>query len=82
MEAFNPEYIVPGHGHVTTLDKARKDTYSYLRFLRQSVADFMDSGGDIADIRSIDQSKFSYLVNYEFLKGRNAQQVFEELEWE
>ena len=28
MEAFDPEYIVPGHGHVTTLEKARKDTYS------------------------------------------------------
>ena len=82
MEAFDPEYIVPGHGHVTTLDKARKDTYSYLRFLRKAVADFMDSGGDIADIGSLDQSEFSYLVNYEFLKGRNAQQVFQELEWE
>ena len=22
------KYIVPGHGHVTTLEKARKDTYS------------------------------------------------------
>jgi glyoxylase-like metal-dependent hydrolase (beta-lactamase superfamily II) len=82
MEAFNPEYIVPGHGHVTTLENARKDTYSYLRFLRQAVTDFMDSGGDIADIGSLDQSSFNYLDNYEFLKGRNAQQVFQELEWE
>ncbi|MGD8617366.1 MAG: MBL fold metallo-hydrolase [Gammaproteobacteria bacterium] len=82
MEAFEPEHIVPGHGHVTTLTKARKDTYSYLRFLRQAVADFMNSGGDITDTGSIDQSEFGYLVNYEFLKGRNAQQVFQELEWE
>jgi glyoxylase-like metal-dependent hydrolase (beta-lactamase superfamily II) len=82
MAAYDPKYIVPGHGHVTTLDKARNDTYSYLRFLRQAVSNFMDSGGDIADIRSLDQSEFRYLVNYEFLKGRNAQQVFQELEWE
>jgi glyoxylase-like metal-dependent hydrolase (beta-lactamase superfamily II) len=82
MAAYDPKYIVPGHGHVTTLDKARNDTYSYLRFLRQAVSNFMDSGGDIADIRSLDQSEFKYLVNYEFLKGRNAQQVFQELEWE
>jgi len=82
MEAFDPKYIVPGHGHVTTLETARKDTYAYLRFLRQSVADFMDSGGDIADLGSLDQSEYSYLMNYELLKGRNAQQVFQELEWE
>jgi glyoxylase-like metal-dependent hydrolase (beta-lactamase superfamily II) len=82
MAAYDPEYIVPGHGHVTTLDTARNDTYSYLRFLRQAVSNFMDSGGDIADIGSLDQSEFKYLVNYEFLKGRNAQQVFQELEWE
>jgi glyoxylase-like metal-dependent hydrolase (beta-lactamase superfamily II) len=82
MAAFQPEYIVPGHGHVTTLEKAREDTYSYLRFLRDTVTEFMDSGGDIADVGMLDQSKYSYLANYEFLKGRNAQQVFQELEWE
>ena len=82
MADFEPEHIVPGHGHVTTLDTARRDTYSYLRFLREAVAEFMDEGGDIADIGQLDQSAFSYLVNYEFLKGRNAQQVYEELEWE
>ena len=82
MAAFEPEYIVPGHGHVTVLEKAREDTYSYLRFLRETVAEFMESGGDIADIGTLDQSKYSYLANYELLKGRNAQQVFQELEWE
>lgn len=82
MAAFAPEYIVPGHGHVTVLDRAREDTYSYLRFLRETVAEFMESGGDIADVGKLDQSKYSYLVNYEFLNGRNAQQVFQELEWE
>jgi glyoxylase-like metal-dependent hydrolase (beta-lactamase superfamily II) len=82
MAAFEPEYIVPGHGHVTMLEKAREDTYSYLRFLRDTVAEFMESGGDIADVGTLDQSKYSYLENYEFLKGRNAQKVFQELEWE
>jgi glyoxylase-like metal-dependent hydrolase (beta-lactamase superfamily II) len=82
MAALEPEYIVPGHGHVTTLERAREDTYSYLRFLRDTVAKFMEDGGDIADVGTLDQSKYSYLANYEFLKGRNAQQVFQELEWE
>jgi hypothetical protein len=42
----------------------------------------MDAGADIADIGQIDQSPYGYLVNYEFLKDRNAQQVFQEVEWE
>jgi hypothetical protein len=42
----------------------------------------MDGGGDLADIGKIDQSAYSYLLNYELLNGRNAQQVYQELEWE
>jgi glyoxylase-like metal-dependent hydrolase (beta-lactamase superfamily II) len=30
----------------------------------------------------LDQSRFAYLVDYETLKGRNAQQVYQEMEWE
>lgn len=82
MAALEPEYVVPGHGHVTTLDKARRDTHSYLQFLRGAVAEFMDGGGDLADIGKVDQSAYSYLLNYELLNGRNAQQVYQELEWE
>ncbi|MGD8631335.1 MAG: MBL fold metallo-hydrolase [Gammaproteobacteria bacterium] len=82
LAALAPEYVVPGHGHVTTLDKARRDTHAYLQFLRTAVAEFMDGGGDLADIGKIDQSAYSDLLNYELLNGRNAQQVYQELEWE
>jgi glyoxylase-like metal-dependent hydrolase (beta-lactamase superfamily II) len=82
MAAYQPRYLVPGHGHVTDVARARKDTYDYLDFLRRSVADFIENGGDISEIGSIDQGEFSYLLNYEMLAGRNAQQVFTELEWE
>ena len=82
MAAFKPQYIVPGHGHPVTLQKARQDTYLYLTSLRAAVAKFIDEGGDISDIGKLDQSSFKYLVNYESLKGRNAQQVFTEMEWE
>lgn len=82
MAAFNPQYIIPGHGHGTNLDQARKDTYDYLVELRQAVASFIRNGGDISDIGSIDQSKFAYLINHDTLSGRNAQQVYSEMEWE
>ncbi len=82
MAAYRPAYLVPGHGGPTTLERARRDTLDYLRFLRTAVADFMDAGGDMSDIGSIDQSAYRYLQNHDTLAGRNAQQVFAELEWE
>lgn len=82
MAAYKPEHIVPGHGQVTDLATANADTYDYLVFLRKSVSSFMEDGGDIVDIGSVDQSNFHYLLNHETLAGRNAQQVFIELEWE
>ena len=41
-----------------------------------------DGGGDITRTSEIDQSAFSHLLNADLLAGRNAQRVFEELEWE
>lgn len=82
MAAYKPEHIVPGHGPATDLTTANTDTYDYLVFLRESVSSFMENGGDIVDIGSVDQSKFRHLLNHETLAGRNAQQVFIELEWE
>jgi glyoxylase-like metal-dependent hydrolase (beta-lactamase superfamily II) len=82
MAAHKPRHLVPGHGHATDLSQAKTDTYDYLVFLRKSVSDFMDSGGDISDIGSVNQTKFSYLLNFQEIAGRNAQQVFTEIEWE
>ena len=82
MASYKPEVIVPGHGHPTTLAKANADTYAYLKFLRQSVAAFMQAGGDISEISNIDQHQYQYLKNYDMLAGRNAQRVYAELEFE
>lgn len=82
MAQYPVNILVPGHGRVTDLKQARVDTYDYLVFLRQLVADFMEQGGGIEEIGTLEQSRFDYLVNYEILKGRNAQRVYQELEWE
>ncbi|MET0029705.1 MAG: MBL fold metallo-hydrolase [Candidatus Thiodiazotropha sp.] len=82
MAALEPKTVVPGHGAPTDLAQARQDTLDYLVFLRESVGAFMEEGGDITRIGSIDQERFSYLEDYTTLKGRNAQQVFQEMEWE
>ena len=80
--ALEPEVVVPGHGGPVPLEKAKKDSYDYLVTLRERTAAFMDEGGDISEIASIDQSDFAYLDNYDTLKGRNAQKVYSELEFE
>ncbi|MCB1761116.1 MAG: MBL fold metallo-hydrolase [Gammaproteobacteria bacterium] len=82
IAALEPDTIIPGHGPATNLAEATKDTRGYLTFLRSAVEKFMDDGGDITRIGTLDQSRFSHLVDYETLKGRNAQQVYQEMEWE
>lgn len=82
LESFKPKYIIPGHGNPATLEQAKQDTYGYLKMLRDSVSEFMENGGIIQDVSKIDQSKYFYLENFDLLKGRNVQQVYQEMEWE
>ncbi len=82
MAAHKPEHIIPGHGNPTTLETANKDSYGYLKYLRKSVAEFIDDDGDISEIGKVDQSPYKYLFNYDSLSGRNAQQVYTEMEFE
>ena len=82
MATYEPRHIVPGHGHPTTIEQAKRDTRDYLVFLRETVAEFIDQGSDLSEIGTIDQSAFQYLRNFDLLSGRNAHRVFTELEWE
>jgi glyoxylase-like metal-dependent hydrolase (beta-lactamase superfamily II) len=82
LRALNPRMVVPGHGHAVPLATATADTYDYLVFLRQAVRAHIDAGRGIEAIGSIDQSRFARLQAYAELKDRNAQQVFQEMEWE
>lgn len=79
---LNPEHVVPGHGPVTTLAVARADTRDYLANLRKQMRAHIDGGGDIIASVEVDQSKFEYLELYDGLARRNAQTVFEQMEWE
>jgi glyoxylase-like metal-dependent hydrolase (beta-lactamase superfamily II) len=82
MASLEPLTVVPGHGPPADLARARADSLDYLVFLREKVGAFMENSGDITQIGTLDQSRFAHLVDYESLKGRNAQQVFQEMEWE
>lgn len=82
IEALDPAHVIPGHGPATTLAEARTDTRDYLVNLRDRIRDHIDAGGDIIRSVDVDQSTFSYLDQFEALAGRNAQAVFEQMEWE
>ncbi|WP_167730626.1 MBL fold metallo-hydrolase [Terasakiella sp. SH-1] len=82
LAEFNPKHIIPGHGHATTLEKAKADTHAYLLNIRNKMRAHIDDGHDIMTAPKIDQSAFSYLEQFSSLAGRNAQQVFTEMEWE
>lgn len=82
IQQLQPDTIVPGHGQPTDLAGAERDTYRYLLFLRRAVSTLLDDGEDMSAVNRIDQSDFSYLNVYEQIHRRNAQRVFEEMEWE
>lgn len=82
LVALEPVHLIPGHGPATTLAVAAADTYDYLVNLRAQIGAHIEEGGDIIDAVKVDQSAFSHLAQFEALAGRNAQRVFEEMEWE
>ncbi|WP_299785072.1 MBL fold metallo-hydrolase [uncultured Marivita sp.] len=82
VAATGATHVVPGHGHATTLEQARADTYDYLMNLRAQIGALLDEGGDIMDAPAVDQSAFSYLEQFDALAARNAQTAFQQMEWE
>jgi len=82
LEATGAAHVVPGHGHATTMDRARADTYDYLVNLRAQIGALIEEGGDIMVAPKVDQDGFTYLEQFEALAGRNAQTAYEQMEWE
>jgi len=81
MAKLKPRLIIPGHGDVCDLAKARRETGDYLRLLLDHMVKAVNQGQDLqAAIDSLDQSAFATLPNYELLKGGNASRVYLEAE--
>jgi len=81
MAKLNPRTVIPGHGDVCDLAKARRETADYLHLLITHMERAVDKGDDLQQaIDSLDQSAFSKLPNYDLLKGGNASRVYLEME--
>ena len=82
MAALEPAIVVPGHGRPGPLARAAVETRDYLAHLRDAARKIVKGGGTMTDAARIDQARFLYLAGSDQLAGRNAQAVFEELEFE
>ena len=82
FEALGAVYVIPGHGHPTSMAQVRRYTRDYLVHLRGKIREHIDNGGELADAYYVDQSPFAHLDTFDELATRNAGRVFEQMEWE
>ncbi len=82
MEALNPRVLVPGHGPVCDLAKARRDTGDYLDWLVQEVGSAQANWEPIEEVvaRLADAPQFSHLENYAELHRPNINRAYLDFE--
>lgn len=83
LREFGDATFVPGHGKPDKLSAFEFSTREYLQVLHAHMTQAVEQGKDLQDaIRSLDQSRFEKLENYEDLAGRNANIAYLEAEAE
>ena len=83
LAQWNPAIIVPGHGAITTLAIARRDTRDYLAALRAHMKKAVDDGTDVsAAIKSFPLGEFAKLLVAAEIHPGNASRVYLEMERE
>lgn len=82
-DELHPVTVIPGHGQVSSLDKALKDSLGYLTLLRDGATQAFKNGAfdPVEASQAIDQSPYAYLVNYTDAQFRsnNAIRMAEEV---
>lgn len=83
LRGFGNVTFVPGHGKPAPLSAFEFPTRDYLSLLRKHMRRALEQGMDQTDaIKTLDQSAFSKLENYQTLAGRNASFAYLEAEVE
>jgi len=82
LESLDATVVIPGHGHVTTMDEVKKYTIGYLQFMRTKIEEVLDAGGSLIEAYQIDQSPYSHLDTFDELAGLNADRIFRAMEFE
>lgn len=83
LEALNPKVVVPGHGRVTTLAQAQKDTGALLKALRAHMGKAVEDGTDLAAaVKSFDAAPFRHLQHVDVWLPQLANRSYLEIERE
>ncbi|MCF8179527.1 MAG: MBL fold metallo-hydrolase [Sulfuritalea sp.] len=82
LVALKPAHVVPGHGRVSDLARAQRDTGDYYDFLINTVGTAAKDMEPMADVlrRHADLPAFRHLENYDSLHRTNMNRVFTEFE--
>ncbi len=83
LEALNPTVVVPGHGRVSTLAQAQRDTGNLLRALRAHMGQAVEAGTDMSTaIKSFDATPFRHLQHADVWLPQLANLTYLEMERE
>jgi glyoxylase-like metal-dependent hydrolase (beta-lactamase superfamily II) len=83
LEALKPAIVVPGHGKVTTLAQAQKDTGDLLRALRNHMGRAVEAGMDMgAAVKSMDAAPYQHLKHVGVWLPQLANRTYLEMEQE
>jgi glyoxylase-like metal-dependent hydrolase (beta-lactamase superfamily II) len=83
LEALKPSVVVPGHGNVTTLAQAQRDTGNLLKALRAHMGKAVEAGTDIgAAVKSFDATPFKHLKHVDVWLPQLANRTYLEMEQE
>ena len=82
LEQLAPERIVPGHGRVCDLARAKRDTGDYEDFLAEKIGQAAQDMESLSDTlaRYADLPQFRHLENYDGLHRANMNRAFTEFE--
>lgn len=83
LEALQPRVVVPGHGDVTTLAQAQKDTGELLKALRTQMGKALEAGtGLAAAVKGFDAALFKHLKHADVWLPQLANRTYLEMEME
>lgn len=82
LESLNPRFVVPGHGRVTDLAQAQRETGDYYTFLIDNVG---EAGRNMEPLQAtldkfVSPGQFKHLQNFDELHRANMNRVFVDFE--
>lgn len=83
LESLQPTVVVPGHGSVTTLAQARRDTGNLLKALRAHTGKAVEAGTDIGTaVKTFDGTPFKHLKHADVWLPQLVNRTYLEMEQE